>query len=137
VTSPESLESITNIWMKEIKGYAAKNPTIVLVGNKTDLRHTMNMKPEVVERMNSMLQDIKDEFAKDGVVDVVEVSSKSGQHVGRAFETLVDAILKRKGRDSLNPNSSNKKILSKGERFTLHSDSPPSGFRKYLCCNLL
>lgn len=91
VTNPDSLSSLAHTWMNEIRSYATRKPQVILVGNKTDLR--CKMKQCDIDRVSELLEDVKEQLRGEGVVDVVEVSSKTGNQVNEAFEHLVDFML--------------------------------------------
>ncbi len=40
ITSKESFESVENYWLNEVENYADPGTTLVLVGNKSDLKET-------------------------------------------------------------------------------------------------
>jgi Ras-related protein Rab-1A len=135
ITDPNSLISLNKTWINEVRAYASKFPRIVLVGNKIDLRN--KMLPETIIKVNELLQDIKEQMMMDGVVDIVEASSKTGQGVDFAFETMVDHILSNMNK-AINVNSKQKKDIPVGiSLFGSSGSGSGPDVRRGLCCNLL
>jgi GTPase SAR1 family protein len=132
ITNPDSLTSLAQTWIKEIRTYASKKPQIILVGNKTDLRP--KMKADEIERMELVIKEVKEQLEGEGVVDIIEVSSKSGLKVNSVFETLVDHMLVHVDRKARTGKGEKQRDVPMGvDVFAKRSDAKATG----LCCNLL
>ena len=136
VTNPKSLEALMATWAKEIKSYAGKNPRILLVGNKSDLRTSVD--DETLESVEGAKERLRELLAYDGAIEVVETSAKGDSNVDAAFESLVDEMVDRamaqrvreatrKERGTRSSNGSGFNLLSPA---TNHRSSA-------FCCNLL
>jgi GTPase SAR1 family protein len=132
ITNPDSLTSLAQTWIKEIRTYASKKPQIILVGNKTDLRP--KMKADEIERMELVIKEVKEQLEGEGVVDIIEVSSKSGLKVNSVFEILVDHMLVHVDRKARTGKGEKQRDVPMGvDVFAKRSDAKATG----LCCNLL
>ena len=72
-------------WLNEIKEAAPENVGIILVGNKTDNEDEREVSTQMGEN-----------FAKKHEMEFIEVSAKTGNRVGIAFEKLASMIHKKK-----------------------------------------
>jgi len=87
VTRHSTFETINSKWLKDFKKYVKKEGTYILIGNKIDLTD---------QRMVSTEDGIN--FAKKiNASDYIETSAKSGENAEKAFENLVNQILKLQG----------------------------------------
>jgi len=87
VTRHSTFETINSKWLKDFKKYVKKEGTYILIGNKIDLMD---------QRMVSTEDGIN--FAKKiNASDFIETSAKSGENAEKAFENLVNQILKLQG----------------------------------------
>ena len=97
IDSPDSLENITEKWTPEVEHFCKKVP-IILVGNKTDLRHDSitikelgKMKQEPVKREEGQTM-----AEKINAFAYLECSAKSKEGVMEVFETATRAALQKK-----------------------------------------
>jgi small GTP-binding protein len=87
ITRQPTYENIESKWLTDFEKYAEKDPTCVLIGNKTDL------------------EDSKVVFMEDGRLlaeqinasDFLEISAKLGDNVEAAFKKLVFKALSKFG----------------------------------------
>lgn len=91
VTNPESLENIATGWINEVRNYASREPKILLLGNKSDLKGKMSDAEK--ERVHLLAAEIRERLGNDGVVEVLETSAKTGANVERAFNGIVDHMV--------------------------------------------
>lgn len=97
IDSPDSFENIYEKWVPEIKHFCP-NVSIVLVGNKKDLRDDERTKNLL---MKMKLTPIKFEQGqalanKIGAFSYLECSAKTREGVREVFETATRAALKKK-----------------------------------------
>ena len=57
VTSKDSFESISKVWLKEVREKAPQNIQIAIVGNKSDLTGPLSEKEEKRRKSSSTSQD--------------------------------------------------------------------------------
>ena len=89
LTNKESFNNIEK-WLKELKENSPRDIVYIFIGNKSDL----------IEERQIMYEDIKD-FAQDDLY--YEVSSKSGNNISLAFESLAYNIMKKQEDEENNP----------------------------------
>lgn len=89
------------------------------------------MKLEDIERVAELLTEVKDQLQAEGVVDIIEVSSKTGCRVNAAFENLVDHMLTNIDRSV--KTGAGQRELPRGVDIFSRSENKTSG----LCCSLL
>ena len=84
LTRRESFERARNYWFEELRSFVKqKNLTIVLIGNKSDLKKKRQVSPEDGQRLADELSE-----NEDSLVSYIECSALNGDNVGDAFETL-------------------------------------------------
>jgi len=94
IFSPESFDSVTNKWYKEISEHAADTP-IILVGTKLDLRS----KPEAIQSLKDNNQEPistrkgEDLAKKIGAKRYLECSALTQDGLAKVFEEAVKVIL--------------------------------------------
>ncbi|KAL3854581.1 hypothetical protein ACJMK2_013845 [Sinanodonta woodiana] len=84
LTNPDSFRNIPT-WISEVSKYAAGNPVMALVGNKTDLKDYTFVAREDGEKLAS----------EHGMI-FIETSAKTGDNVHQAFFEVGKEVLKRK-----------------------------------------
>ena len=87
ITRHNTFETINSKWLKDFKKYVKKEGTYILIGNKIDLKD---------QRMVST-ENGKNFAKKIDASDFIETSAKSGENAEKAFENLVNQILKKQG----------------------------------------
>ncbi len=73
ITNKMSFEAIER-WLKEVRENADKDIVIMVIGNKSDLKHLRAIRPETGE-----------EFAEANKVAFMEASALDGSNVEKAF----------------------------------------------------
>jgi len=86
IVSKESFDSLER-WLQELRQHADPNITIMVIGNKADLRHVREIPTERAEA-----------FAREHGLAFVETSAKDNENVALAFEKLVAMIYEAKTR---------------------------------------
>jgi small GTP-binding protein len=97
IDSPDSFENINEKWVPEIKHFCP-NVSIVLVGNKLDLRDDEKTKNLLMKMKLTPVQFEQGQALanKIGAYSYVECSSKTKEGVREVFETATRAALKKK-----------------------------------------
>ncbi|GJM97214.1 hypothetical protein PR202_ga14123 [Eleusine coracana subsp. coracana] len=80
VTKAATFDNVKR-WLKELRDHADANTVVMLIGNKTDLRH-----------LRAVAQDEAAVFAEREGLSFVETSALDATNVDRAFETLLTEI---------------------------------------------
>ncbi|KAK4530984.1 hypothetical protein CCYA_CCYA06G1841 [Cyanidiococcus yangmingshanensis] len=92
VTRRETFLDVTS-WLNDVRAYATRSTTVVLVGNKTDLEERRQVSYEEGET-----------FARDHGLLFIETSAKTGTNVSDAFAIAAEAVLERISRGELEGN---------------------------------
>jgi Ras-related protein Rab-2A len=92
VTRRETFLDVAS-WLHDVRAYATRSTTVVLVGNKTDLDEQRQVSREEGEA-----------FAHDHGLLFTETSAKTGTNVQDAFLMAADAVLERIARGELEGN---------------------------------
>ncbi|CAL5974862.1 Rab11 [Hexamita inflata] len=86
ITRPTSFEKCAD-WMHELKQHAGTEVQVVLVGNKSDLRH-----------LREVQEDEGKNLAQKEGVTFIETSAQNGANVEESFELLVRCIIDLKNK---------------------------------------
>ena len=81
-----SVKSFTNVtaWMKEVRGHTSEDVVLMMVGNKTDLRHLRVVNTEEA-----------DEFARQNNMLFIETSALDSTNVEEAFNEVIRKVHRR------------------------------------------
>nr|AFK44865.1 unknown [Lotus japonicus] len=93
VTKPTSFENVTR-WLKELRDHADANIVIMLIGNKTDLKHLRGVATE----------DAQSYAEKEGL-SFIETSALEATNVDKAFQTILAQIYRIISKKSLSSSS--------------------------------
>ncbi|XP_010458259.1 PREDICTED: ras-related protein RABA2a-like [Camelina sativa] len=80
VTKPTTFENVSR-WLKELRDHADSNIVIMLIGNKTDLKHLRAVATE----------DAQSYAEKEGL-SFIETSALEASNVEKAFQTILSEI---------------------------------------------
>lgn len=89
VTKPTTFENVSR-WLKELRDHADSNIVIMLIGNKTDLKHLRAVATE----------DAQGYAEKEGLA-FVETSALEATNVEKAFQTILSEIYRIISKKSL------------------------------------
>ena len=89
-------ESFSNVerWLKELRDHAENHIEVMLVGNKSDLRHLRVVMTEDAEA-----------FAQENGISFIETSALDASNVEEAFSSILTKIYEKVSRKSLNADS--------------------------------
>ena len=90
VTKPMTFDNV-NRWLKELRDHADSNIVIMLIGNKTDLKHLRAVATE----------DAQSYAEKEGL-SLIETSALEATNVEKAFQTILSEIYRIISKKSLN-----------------------------------
>ncbi|KAI3770426.1 hypothetical protein L6452_01559 [Arctium lappa] len=80
VTKPTTFENVSR-WLKELRDHADSNIVIMLIGNKTDLKHLRGVATEDAQN-----------FAEKEGLSFIETSALEAINVEKAFQTILGEI---------------------------------------------
>ena len=81
ITKEVSFDDVKTIWLEELRQHADEKIVIMLVGNKSDLRHLRHVTTEEAR-----------EFAEKNNLSFIETSALGGENVDRAFENILKGV---------------------------------------------
>jgi len=87
VTRYNTLESISNKWLKDYKKHVKKKGAYILIGNKTDLQDQIAVPTEKGKELATKIK----------ASDFIETSARLGENIEEAFSLLVNQILVNHG----------------------------------------
>jgi len=108
-------------WLKELRDHADGNIVIMLVGNKSDLRHLRAVSTE--EAMA---------FAESNGVAFIETSALDSTGVNQAFERILTEIYQKMSRKSMIGNEQTSAAPAPGEGLDISKE--PDADAKGGCC---
>jgi Ras-related protein Rab-11A len=97
ISKHQTYENVTR-WLKELRDHADSNIVIMLVGNKSDLRHLRAVPTEEAKQFASTWPDLKShpgwnfcwrEFAGDNNLSFIETSALDASNVELAFQNIL------------------------------------------------
>jgi len=89
VTKPTTFENVSR-WLKELRDHADSNIVIMLIGNKTDLKHLRAVSTEDAQT-----------FAEKEGLSFIETSALEAINVEKAFQTILGEIYRIISKKSL------------------------------------
>ncbi|KAF8411924.1 hypothetical protein HHK36_004482 [Tetracentron sinense] len=89
VTKPTTFENVSR-WLKELRDHADSNIVIMLIGNKTDLKHLRGVATEDAQS-----------FAEKEGLSFIETSALEATNVEKAFQTILAEIYRIISKKSL------------------------------------
>ena len=112
-------------WLKELRDHADGNIVIMLVGNKSDLRHLRAVSTE--EAMA---------FAESNGVAFIETSALDSTGVDNAFQRILTEIYQKMSRKTMVGGAQDDAIpgVGEGKAINLASDTPKDGAKQGGCC---
>lgn len=120
----QTFQHVTD-WLNDLRQIAEPDIVVVLVGNKADLTQQEENKREVTK------EEAEEWARKNGVLEYVETSAKSGENVEQAFMRVAERIFQniQAGRYDLNDRRSGVKGPSAGgnRQVKLAGDGSKSG----------
>ncbi|KAE8724790.1 Ras-related protein RABA2a [Hibiscus syriacus] len=89
VTKPTTFENVSR-WLKELRDHADSNIVIMLIGNKTDLKH-----------LRAVAMEDGQSFAEKEGLSFIETSALEATNVEKAFQTILSEIYRIISKKSL------------------------------------
>ncbi|KAL7002032.1 Ras-related protein RABA2a [Sarracenia purpurea var. burkii] len=119
VTKPTTFENVSR-WLKELRDHADANIVIMLIGNKTDLKHLRAVATE----------DAQGLAEKEGL-SFIETSALEATNVEKAFQTILSEIYRIISKKSLSSEDSAPSSIKEGK--TLLVGGPETSTKKPCC----
>ncbi|KAK0508147.1 hypothetical protein JMJ35_009231 [Cladonia borealis] len=111
-------------WLKELRDHADANIVIMLVGNKSDLRHLRAVPTEEAKQ-----------FASDNNLSFIETSALDASNVELAFQNILTEIYRIVSQKALDNGDSGQNPIGSGERKVLEiSKSADTEQKSGKCC---
>eukprot|EP00657_Telonema_sp_P-1_P009490 TRINITY_DN3716_c0_g1_i2.p1 TRINITY_DN3716_c0_g1~~TRINITY_DN3716_c0_g1_i2.p1 ORF type:complete len:158 (-),score=27.09 TRINITY_DN3716_c0_g1_i2:257-730(-) len=81
ITKHTTFDDVRTIWLEELRNNADANIVVMLVGNKSDLRHLRDVTTEEAR-----------DFAEQHNLSFIETSALGGENVDKAFQNILTEI---------------------------------------------
>ncbi|XP_076906774.1 ras-related protein RABA2a [Bidens hawaiensis] len=120
VTKPTTFENISR-WLKELRDHADANIVIMLIGNKTDLKH---LRAVAVEDAQS--------FAEREGLSFIETSALEAVNVEKSFQTILGEIYRIISKKSISAGEPGPASVKQGETLVVGAQE---GNAKKACCS--
>ncbi|KAK4739571.1 hypothetical protein R3W88_003268 [Solanum pinnatisectum] len=120
VTKPTTFENV-NRWLKELRDHADSNIVIMLIGNKTDLKH-----------LRAVATEDAQSFAEKEGLSFIETSALEATNVEKSFQTILSEIyriISKKPLSSEEPATAN---IKEGKTLVVGAEEPVP---KKACCS--
>lgn len=112
VTKPTTFENVSR-WLKELRDHADANIVIMLIGNKTDLKHLRAVATEDAQG-----------YAEKESLSFIETSALESTNVEKAFHTILAQIYRIISKKSLSSNDSASSNIKQGKTITVGGPEP-------------
>ncbi|KAA3482159.1 ras-related protein RABA2a-like [Gossypium australe] len=120
VTKPTTFENVSR-WLKELRDHADSNIVIMLIGNKTDLKHLRAVSAE----------DGQSYAEKEGL-SFIETSALEAINVEKAFQTILSEIYRIMSKKSLSSDDPAPASIKEGKTIAVGA---PDANTKKACCS--
>ncbi|RZC54030.1 hypothetical protein C5167_012883 [Papaver somniferum] len=120
VTKPTTFENVTR-WLKELRDHADSNIVIMLIGNKTDLKH-----------LRAVATEDAQSFAEKEGLSFIKTSALEAINVEKAFQTILGEIYRIISKKSLASEESAPSSIKEGQTIDVSGSDSNS---KKSCCS--
>ncbi|KAL5704057.1 Ras-related protein RABA2a [Ranunculus cassubicifolius] len=120
VTKPTTFENVAR-WLKELRDHADSNIVIMLIGNKTDLKHLRGVATE----------DAQSYAEKEGL-SFIETSALEALNVEKAFQTILGEIYRIISKKNLSSDESAVTSIKEGKTLVVEGAETTT---KKPCCS--
>lgn len=111
-------------WLRELRDHADSNIVIMLVGNKSDLRH-----------LRAVPTDEAKVFAEANHLSFIETSALDSTNVETAFHNILTEIYRIVSQKQLPDGNGGHEVGGKGQVIDIRPTEPTQGGSKQKCCN--
>ncbi|XP_010549051.1 PREDICTED: ras-related protein RABA2a-like [Tarenaya hassleriana] len=124
VTKPKTFENVSR-WLKELRNHSGSNSVIMLIGNKTDLKHLRAVTTEDAQR-----------YAEKEGLSLVETSALEATNVEKAFQTILSEIYRIMSKKSISSDQTAAEAVSNvKEGQTIDVSASSEAKLKKPCCS--
>ncbi|XP_010681762.2 ras-related protein RABA2a [Beta vulgaris subsp. vulgaris] len=120
-TKPTTFDNVSR-WLKELRDHADANIVIMLIGNKTDLKH-----------LRAVATEDAQSFAEKEGLSFIETSALEATNVEKAFQTILSEIYRIISKKSLSTNEAAPAALAGGQTIVVGGASETTA--KKPCCS--
>lgn len=120
VTKPTTFDNVSR-WLKELRDHADSNIVIMLIGNKTDLKH-----------LRAVATEDAQSFAEKEGLAFIETSALEATNVEKAFQTILGDIYRIISKKSLASDESAPASIKEGQTLVVGADEANT---KKACCS--
>ncbi|KAL7205735.1 hypothetical protein ACSBR2_018625 [Camellia fascicularis] len=120
VTKPTTFENVSR-WLKELRDHADANIVIMLIGNKTDLKHLRAVATEDAQG-----------FAEKEGLSFIETSALEAINVEKAFQTILSEIYRIISKKSLSSDEPAPASIKEGKTLVVGGSEDNA---KKTCCS--
>ncbi|MBA0833721.1 hypothetical protein Goarm_006145, partial [Gossypium armourianum] len=119
VTKPTTFENVSR-WLKELRDHADSNIVIMMIGNKTDLKH-----------LRAVATEDGQSYAEKEGLSFIETSALEAINVEKAFQTILSEIYRKISKKSLSSDEPAPASIKEGK--TIDVGAPEANTRKACC----
>ncbi|KAL8150832.1 hypothetical protein V2J09_020640 [Rumex salicifolius] len=119
-TKPTTFDNVSR-WLKELRDHADANIVIMLIGNKTDLKHLKAVATEDAES-----------FAEKEGLSFIETSALEATNVEKSFQTILSEIYRYMSKKSLSSNQQAPANIKEGQTIEISNTETTA---KKPCCS--
>ncbi|WIA12027.1 hypothetical protein OEZ86_003009 [Tetradesmus obliquus] len=123
ITKSVTFENVER-WLKELRDHADSNIVIMLVGNKSDLRHLRSVNTE----------DAQGYCEKEGL-SFIETSALESTNVEKAFHQILTEIYHIVSKKVIDADDKGAKLPNQGTSIVVDNPQDEGGKKKSSCCS--
>ncbi|KAE8671124.1 Ras-related protein RABA2a [Hibiscus syriacus] len=120
VTKPTTFENVSR-WLKELRDHADSNIVIMMIGNKTDLKH-----------LRAVATEDGQSYAEKEGLSFIETSALEATNVEKAFQTILSEIYRKISKKSLSSDEPAAASIKEGKTIDVGA---PEANTKSACCS--
>ncbi|KAH9626292.1 hypothetical protein KSS87_013929 [Heliosperma pusillum] len=121
VTKPTTFDNVSR-WLKELRDHADSNIVIMLIGNKTDLKH-----------LRAVAMEDAQSFAEKEGLSFIETSALEATNVEKSFQTILSEIYRIISKKSISSSDQAPASLGAGQTIDVGATAEP--VTKKPCCS--
>ncbi|TYH94536.1 hypothetical protein ES332_A12G048100v1 [Gossypium tomentosum] len=119
VTKPTTFENVSR-WLKELRDHVDSNIVIMMIGNKTDLKH-----------LRAVATEDGQSYAEKEGLSFIETSALEAINVEKAFQTILSEIYRKISKKSLSSDEPAPASIKEGK--TIDVGAPEANTKKACC----
>ncbi|KAK8658698.1 hypothetical protein V6N13_036898 [Hibiscus sabdariffa] len=120
VSKPITFENVSR-WLKELRDHADSNIVIMMIGNKTDLKH-----------LRAVATEDGQSYAEKEGLSFIETSALEATNVEKAFQTILSEIYRKISKKSLSSDEPATASIKEGKTIDIGA---PEDNTKRACCS--